>query len=156
MGVQHGDGAVGRGTCGAFLVQLAQGAALVETVAIPIVKDLWNAGRVLAKALGITPGGKKLHNGMDSWWDDEGEGNCWEGNRSSRGEHTNNFVNQVTDCPDGSPFTPGGSAVKDAGFLSCSQYDRNDPTFRHPPECNWFDSPPKPTATCMAPMPPRC
>lgn len=36
--------------------------------------------------------------------------------------------------------------MKDAGFLSCSQYDRNDPTLRHPPECNWFDSPGKPSA----------
>ena len=31
--------------------------------------------------MGIAPGGEILHNGMDFWWDDEGEGNCWEGNR---------------------------------------------------------------------------
>ena len=34
---------------------------------------------------------------------------------------------------------------KDAGFLSCSQYDRSDPEFRDPPECNWFETPRKPT-----------
>ena len=43
--------------------------------------------------------------------------------------------------------------MKDAGFLSCSQYDRNDPTLRHPPKCNWFDSPPKPTKTSGDPFP---
>ena len=37
--------------------------------------------------------------------------------------------------------------MKDAGFLSCSQYDRNDPTLRHPPGCEWFDSPSKPEAS---------
>ena len=40
--------------------------------------------------------------------------------------------------------TPG-LAVKDAGFLSCSQYDRSDPAWKHPTACDWFDSPSKPT-----------
>jgi hypothetical protein len=35
--------------------------------------------------------------------------------------------------------------VKDAGFLTCSQYNRADPQWRHPPACNWFDSPKQPT-----------
>ena len=48
-------------------------------------------------------------------------------------------------------FTPG-LAVKDAGFLSCSQYDRNDETWRHPPACNWFDSPSKPTGADPSPV----
>jgi hypothetical protein len=40
--------------------------------------------------------------------------------------------------------TPG-LAVKDAGFLSCSQYDRSDPAWKHPAACDWFDSPSRPT-----------
>jgi len=40
------------------------------------------------------------------------------------------------------------------GFLSCSQYDRNNPTWRHPPKCTWFDSPSKPTdASKPSPLP---
>jgi hypothetical protein len=94
--------------------------------------------------MGIAPDGEIAHNGLDHWWDDEGEGNCWEDNTYSRGEQTDNFTVPPPSCADGgSPFTPGAS-VKDAGFLSCSQYDRNDPTWRHPPECEWFDSPTKP------------
>jgi hypothetical protein len=41
-------------------------------------------------------------------------------------------------------FVPGAT-VKDAGFLSCSQYDRGDPDWKHPEGCEWFDSPEKPT-----------
>ncbi|MEJ7833720.1 MAG: hypothetical protein WKF79_12450, partial [Nocardioides sp.] len=43
--------------------------------------------------------------------------------------------------------------VKDAGFLSCSEYDRADPLLRHPPACEWFDSPTRPSArTSVKPM----
>ncbi len=115
--------------------------------------DTSNFNRTRNNVFGIKPGGTRLHNGMDSWWDDEGQGNCWEDNRSSRGEATNNFLNPLVDCPGGSPFTPGVSAVKDVGFLSCSQYDRSDPEFRDPPNCNWFDNPPKPTNSSGDPFP---
>ena len=94
--------------------------------------------------MGIAPNGEVAHNGLDHWWDDEGEGNCWEDNTYSRGERTDNFTVPPPSCADGgSAFTPG-APVKDAGFLSCSQYDRSDPTFRHPPMCEWFDDPAKP------------
>ena len=39
------------------------------------------------------------------------------------------------------------------GFLSCSQYDRNDPDLAAPAGCNWFDSPPKPTDESGDPFP---
>ncbi len=107
--------------------------------------DTSNNNHTFANKMGITPSGATKHNGMDHWWDDQGNGNCWERNKSSRGEATDNFTVDPGACADGgSKFTPG-AAVKDAGFLSCSQYDRNDPTWRHPPECNWFDDPEKPS-----------
>jgi hypothetical protein len=34
--------------------------------------------------------------------------------------------------------------VKDSGFLSCTQYNRDDPVWRDPPGCEWFDTPPEP------------
>jgi hypothetical protein len=107
--------------------------------------DTSNNNRTFANTMGITPSGKVRHNGMDHWWDDQGNGNCWQDNESSRGEATDNFTVPPAACADGgSSFTPG-LAVKDAGFLSCAQYDRNDPTWRHPPECEWFDDPEKPS-----------
>ncbi len=96
--------------------------------------------------MGTKPDGSVAHNGLDHWWDDQGDGNCWEGNTYSRGERTDNFLLDPASCADGgSAFTPG-APVKDAGFLSCSQYDRNDETWRHPVGCEWFDSPSKPAA----------
>jgi hypothetical protein len=106
--------------------------------------DTSNGNRTFGNHLGIRPDDSKAHNGLDHWWDDQGTGNCWEDNESSRGEPTTNFLVDPGPCADGgSQFVPG-APVKDAGFLSCSQYDRNDPTWRHPPGCEWFESPEKP------------
>ena len=108
--------------------------------------DTSNHNHTVDNKMGIRPDGSTAHNGLDFWWDDQGVGNCWEDNTSSRGEPTDNFAVAPPSCADGgSQFLPGASAVKDAGFLTCSQYDRNDPFWRHPPECSWFDSPEKPT-----------
>jgi hypothetical protein len=123
-------------------------AALRDEYELEKQYDTSHFNRTIGNVFGIKPNGDIAHNGMDHWWDDEGEGNCWEGNESSRGEPTHNFTpglsGNALDCPAGSERTPGIFA-KDAGFLSCASYDRNDPDFRNPPECNWFDTPPKPT-----------
>ena len=109
--------------------------------------DTSNGNHTVNNRMGLRPNGSKAHNGLDHWWDDEGGGNCWENNASSHGTATDNFVVDPPSCAEGgSVFTPGAAAVKDAGFLSCSQYDRNDPALRHPPGCEWFDSPSKPAA----------
>jgi hypothetical protein len=107
--------------------------------------DTSNHNHAFANRMGFTKSGQKLHNGMDFWWDDQGVGNCWENNTSSRGEPTDNFSVDPGPCADGGSRLTPGLAVKDAGFLSCAEYDRNDPNFRHPPNCQWFDSPSKPT-----------
>ncbi|MGZ8742913.1 MAG: right-handed parallel beta-helix repeat-containing protein [Nocardioides sp.] len=107
--------------------------------------DTSNYNRSFANKLGITPSGETKHNGLDFWWDDQGLGNCWEDNESSRGEPTHNFTVDPGPCAGGGSQVLPGVPAKDAGFLSCSQYDRNDPTWRHPPECEWFDDPAKPT-----------
>ena len=44
----------------------------------------------------------------DHWWDDQGDGNCWQDNAYSRGEQTDNFTVPPPSCADGgSVFTPG-------------------------------------------------
>ncbi len=117
--------------------------------------DTSHDNHAVGNVMGFGPGGEKLYNGMDHWWDDEGSGNCWDKNTSSRGAATNNFIVPPRSCAaGGSIFNESPvPVVKDSGFLSCSQYDRNDPTLRHPPECNWFDSPPKPTKSSGDPFP---
>ena len=102
--------------------------------------------------MGLKPDGSKAHNGMDHWWDDQGNGNCWQGNTYSRGHQTDNFTLDPPSCSEGGSVLTPGLPVKDAGFLTCNQYDRNDETWRHPPGCSWFDSPSKPTAADPPPV----
>lgn len=107
--------------------------------------DTSHGNQVVSNTMGFKPDGSVAHNGVDHWWDDQGNGNCWEDNKSSRGKATNNFVVDPGPCADGGSKVTPGLAVKDAGFLTCSQYNRADPQWRHPPACSWFDSPKKPT-----------
>ena len=107
--------------------------------------DTSHGNQVKNNIMGIKPDGTVAHNGMDHWWDDQGNGNCWENNTSSRGKATNNFVLDPGSCAAGGSKLLPGLVVKDAGFLGCSQYNRNDPQWKHPPLCNWFDDPKKPT-----------
>ena len=94
--------------------------------------------------MGFTKNGRVRHNGTDHWWDDAGIGNCWERNRSSHGKATDNFVIPPRPCKKGGSILVPGLPVKDAEFLTCSEYDRADPVFRHPPLCTWFDNPTRP------------
>ena len=58
---------------------------------------------------------------------------------------TNNFVVDPGACAAGGSKVTTGLPVKDAGFLSCNQYNRADTVWRHPKGCTWFDDPKKPT-----------
>lgn len=113
--------------------------------------DTSNHNHTYQNHMGIDPAGVERPNGMDHWWDDQGVGNCWEDNHYGSAGKTDNFTVPPPSCDaGGSVFLPG-AAVKDAGFLTCSQYDRADPTWKHPAACEWFDSPSKPAAAKVAP-----
>jgi hypothetical protein len=108
--------------------------------------DTSHHNHTVLNKMGIRPDGATRHNGQDHWWDDQGEGNCWERNTYSRDEMTHNFVVPPAACDEGGSMNPIGFPVKDADFLSCSQYDRNDPVLRDPPACSWFESPSRPSS----------
>lgn len=112
--------------------------------------DTSHGNRTFDNQMGLAKDGTIAHNGSDHWWDDQGTGNCWEGNAYSRGAQTDNFTIRPPGCADGGSVLTPGLPVKDAGFLTCSQYDRNDEGLRHPPGCEWFDTPAKPTAAAPA------
>jgi len=113
--------------------------------------DTSHHNQTTANQMGIDPDGNVAHNGLDHWWDDEGQGNCWEGNTYSRGVQTDNFLLDPPSCSAGGSVQPIGAPVKDAGFLTCSEYDRSDPNFAHPPACEWFDTPAEPSGAAPAP-----
>lgn len=116
--------------------------------------DTSNGNQYRGNRMGFAPDGSVQPNGLDSWWDDEGVGNCWQDNVSSWGAFRSNAVDPrglPTCASGGSQFVPGTSAVKFTGFLGCSQYNRNDTYFKNPPACDWFVTPAKPVGTAAAP-----
>ena len=101
-------------------------------------------------AMGETPDGLVQPNGTDFWWDDQGGGNCWEGNTSTATEdgsatsnspHTNLNLTTLPTCDQPSLDVPS-NAVKSAGIAPCATYDREDEP--DPAGCDWFDSPQEP------------
>ncbi|MBW3663761.1 MAG: right-handed parallel beta-helix repeat-containing protein [Actinobacteria bacterium] len=88
------------------------------------------------------PEGWKQPNGTDFWWDDEGLGNCWQGNTSAAGDVTSNSEIGLPDCDSGGSMLPTGTAIKSAGLAPCAPYDREDNP--DPPGCDWFDDPVQP------------
>ncbi|MGP3982399.1 right-handed parallel beta-helix repeat-containing protein [Streptomyces sp. KR80] len=111
--------------------------------------DTSNHNHWVGNKMGFGPDGddKSDLNGIDFWWDDEGVGNCWEGNTSAYGSSPKtNFVTAPASCElGGSKFVPGTSVVKDSDFLTCIQYNRDDEYWRNPPGCSWFEDPKEPT-----------
>jgi len=111
--------------------------------------DTSNHNRYIGNRLGFHPAGVTQPNGTDFWWDDQGLGNCWEGNVAATGQVTTNAVVPVLPtCAVGS-ILPAGSGAKSATLLPCSMYNRNSEP--GPPGCDWLDSPAPPPGRQAAP-----
>jgi hypothetical protein len=100
--------------------------------------------------MGFHPSGVTQPNGIDFSWDEQGVGNCWEGNVSSTGKVTNDSdVIQPPTCASGGSVSPVGNVKKTALNAPCATYQRDDEP--DPVGCTWFDNPPKPAARRDAP-----
>ncbi|MGH2736413.1 MAG: right-handed parallel beta-helix repeat-containing protein [Actinomycetota bacterium] len=94
---------------------------------------------------GLTADGTADPNGLDVWWDDGGEGNCWQDNQSSNEAPSSNaqYPGGLPDCDGGGSALPAGQNPEKAAFLvPCSEYDREDN--KQPPGCDWFTTPEEP------------
>lgn len=87
--------------------------------------------------------GRRDPNGNDFWWDTEGRGNCWQGNRGPGGKVTSNQPLGLPDCP-GSPVLLTGNPAEQASQVACATWNPYDPALRDPPGCDWFQVPPEP------------
>jgi hypothetical protein len=85
-------------------------------------------------------------NGVDFWWDDQGEGNCWEENTGAHDTVTSNtmYPTGLPSCADGGSLPVPNNPFKTGQLAPCAVYDRNDPQFRDPPGCTFFDTPQEP------------
>lgn len=86
----------------------------------------------------------------DFWWDDQGEGNCWQGNEAARGEITSNAPHlqpsstELPDCDGGGSQAAAEelaipNAAKSAQIAPCAEFDPSDNP--HPTGCPWMDDP---------------
>jgi hypothetical protein len=98
--------------------------------------DTSNGNRFVGNRMGVRPDGRRAPNGLDFWWDEEGRGNCWQGNTGATSD-----PGVLPACPEGSPFSPG-VAAKQGELLACSTW--NPVTNSAPPGCSWPTRPPRP------------
>jgi hypothetical protein len=99
--------------------------------------DTSHHNRVYGNNLGVRPDGTAAPNGMDFWWDGQGDGNCWQA-PSSAGARPK----AVPRC--GAGDLPGGLGtaryLPDPGaaltLLVCSRYDLAHA--RVPSDCSWY------------------
>jgi hypothetical protein len=94
----------------------------------------------------LNPAGLVDLNGVDFWWDDQGEGNCWELNVGANDAVTSNtmYPTGLPDCASGGSAPIPNNPAKTSQIAACATYDRNDPQFRDPPGCDFFDTPEEP------------
>lgn len=104
--------------------------------------DTSHFNRYMGNFMGISPAGKVRSNGLDFWWDEEGEGNCWEDNRSGKGSVTSDPPGLPT-CDAPSQFDPNNpvNVDKQLMLLACTSWS---PENVDPPGCDWTHKPPRP------------
>jgi len=105
---------------------------------LPAQEDTSSNNRYLGNHMGADATGRSLPNGLDFYWDGQGQGSCWQA------EHPSGTV------PFAVPGCPGGGGVmrlvSDPNalvlFATCINADMPMRTF--PAGCDWFDTPPQP------------
>jgi hypothetical protein len=103
--------------------------------------DTSHDNRYLGNRMGISASGEVFPNGLDFWWDEEGGGNCWEGNVPAPGRDITSDPTPLPDCSSPSPNLHGDPA-KTALLGPCATWSRDNPD---PPGCDWFEKPPPPS-----------
>lgn len=103
--------------------------------------DTSHDNRYLDNLMGSSPTGEVLPNGTDFWWDEEGGGNCWQGNQPAPGRSITSDPAILPDCSTPSPNLPPNPAK--SGFLvPCATWSRDNPD---PPGCDWTQKPSLPS-----------
>ena len=88
--------------------------------------------------IGVSPTGERRPNGLDFYWDGEGEGNCWEGNKTAPGRSVKSDPPVLPDCSAPSVLSPFSRLPVVA---ACAAWTKQDP---NPPGCDWVEKPPPP------------
>ena len=92
---------------------------------------------------GKAPNGDVMPNGVDVYWDEQGDGNCWAGNGGigADGKITSDPATLPT-CASGGSKGAVSRPDKITAEVPCATWHPKDNP--DPPGCSWFDTPPKP------------
>jgi hypothetical protein len=104
--------------------------------------DTSNGNQFIGNRLGVRPDGTRDPNGVDAFWDEQGAGNCWQGNVFGSGAGRRSVPGTLPGCPNTGP--PGVVNVVNytARIVPCFAWDPNENP--RPIACDWFDTPPEP------------
>jgi hypothetical protein len=106
-------------------------------------RDTSHGNRYVGNLMGVTLSGARAPNGVDFWWDEQGDGNCWQNNASSWG-HPLSDPAALPDCDHpsaGGPYAQQGNPAKTAVVTACAGYAPGRPV---PGGCTWLATPPRP------------
>ena len=73
--------------------------------------DTSNGNRFIGNEMGVGADGRRAPNGVDFFWDEQGIGNCWLGNRAPGGTVTSDPAT-LPQCPEGSIFQQSPNPAK--------------------------------------------
>jgi hypothetical protein len=104
--------------------------------------DTSNGNRFEDNRMGLTPAGRADPNGSDFTWDEQGIGNCWQGNRSPKGRAITSDPASLPTCDSGGSKSVVPNLLKAAAEVPCASW--NPRTNPDPPGCAWFITPPEP------------
>ena len=93
--------------------------------------------RYLANHMSLDAAGKRVPNGIDYFWDGQGEGNCWD---TAAGDVVLPLT--LPRCPAAGPHRLLDDPNTLVLFVNCSSYDLA--TKAMPAGCDWFDTPQRP------------
>ena len=106
-------------------------------------RDTSHGNRYVGNLMGVTPSGTPAPNGTDFWWDEQGDGNCWQSNASPSGPvHSDPAVLPTCDRPSsGGPYAAAGNPSKTSVVTACAAFTPGRPT---PKGCDWLTPPARP------------
>jgi hypothetical protein len=105
-------------------------------------RDTSHGNRYVGNLMGVMPSGATEPNGIDFWWDEQGDRNCWQSNASPGTLRSEPAALPTCDRPSaGGPFAQQGNPVKTSVVTACAAYLPGMPV---PQGCDWLRTPSRP------------
>lgn len=106
-------------------------------------RDTSHGNRYVGNLMGVTPSGTPAPNGIDFWWDEQGDRNCWQSNASTVGPPSSDpAVLPTCDHPSAvGPYVLLGNPAKTSEVTACADFEPGRPA---PKGCGWLTPPSRP------------